>query len=541
MAKLAAARSWGSSSQGMAAAAALVAGSLIASRVLGLVRISIFADLFGTSRAMADYNAAFRIPDILFTVVAGGALSSAFVPVFAGLLERNREQDAWRVANTVLNSLLLALVVLAAGAFVLAPQLTHLLYPGKAIDPVQTASLTRIMLVQPILLGLGGLFAAMQNSYNRFLLPAIAPVLYNLAIIVGAALFGPHFGVTAAAWAVVVGAVIMFEVQIWGVSAELGLYRAVLNWRIPDSRQVLKLMGPRLLGLSAFQLMLIVTYLLASGLTEAGYNSITYAWSLIMFPVGAVGTSVGMAVFPSLSRQSAGAHDELVARTVRQSLRAIVFLTLPATAGLIVLRRPIIQLLFAHGAWTTGSTTATALALEFYAGCIVPLATIEVVARAFYALKNTRTPVTIAIIAAGLDAVLCTAFVHLLPRSEGQGGLGLATAIAVWVQIGLLLVALRKRMPAVTDTDFRKSATAMIVATAIMSGCVYAGLRLLESVWAGSQWFHALLECVVGIGIGLVVYVGVARILNVPEVERVTSLINRLSPARTDQRTHRGE
>ena len=528
IARLAAARSIGSSTQGMAAAAALVAASLVASRVLGLIRLTVFAAIWGGTPALNDYNAAFRIPDTLFTIVAGGALSSAFVPVFAGLLGRRQEGDAWRAANTVLNSLFVALVVCAGVAFIFAPQITRLLYPGPHVNTAQTAQLTRIMLVQPILLGLGGLFAAMQNSYDRFVLPAVAPVVYNVVIILGAVVFGPHYGIQAAAWAVVVGAVIMFEIQIWGVAAESRFYRVSINWRLPEAREVLKLMGPRLLGLSAFQLMLVVTFWLASFISN-GATEITYAWALVMFPIGAVGTAVGTAVFPTLSRQSAVAQTQLLEQTVRSSIRAIVFLALPSTAGLILLRVPVITLLFAHGSWPASLTAATAFALGFYAFGVVPLATTEVAARAFYALKNTRTPVAIAIVAAIIDAILCVTLIHFFPRSRGTGGLGLATSIAVWIQIILLISALRRYLPGLIDREFKGAMGGMVLSALGMSLTVYVALRLLEHVAVGGPTLHSLVEVVGSVAVGVATYGLIARAFRLPEVARLTRLSGRVA------------
>lgn len=514
-------------------AAVLVAASLIASRVLGLLRVSIFAALFGTSSSMAAYNAAFRVPDLLFTIIAGGALSSAFIPVFAGLLERNRDSDAWRVANTVLNSLFLALIGFALLALVLAPEITRVLVPGFGPrEQAETANLTRIMLIQPVLLGMGGLFAAMQNSYQRFLLPAVAPVLYNLAIVVGALVFGPRFGVYAAAWAVVAGALIMFEIQIWGVAGELWRYRPTIDWRLSETREVLGLLAPRLVGLSAFQFMLLVTTFLASGLTSAGFNAITYAWVLIMFPVGAVGSSVGTAVFPTLARQSAGLQTQAVARTLQDSVRGILFLALPATVGLIILRRPIIGLLFAHGQWTAASTDATAFALAFYALAVVPLTLIEVVARGFYALRNTRTPVLIAVFATLVDIVLSIILIRMFSKSRGQGGLALATAVAVWLQIWLLIRALRRQLPEFGGRGLAVGAGAIMAATAVMGGVLYLCLILLDTVAPGESTLDSGVKVVAGVSVAVGVYLVAAAGLHIEEVHRVRSIVGRVAGSR---------
>lgn len=529
IARLTRATRLGSATQGVLTAAALVSASLLLSRLLGLVRVGVFAGIYGTGAPFKEYNAAFRIPDILFTIVAGGALSSAFVPVFAGLLERRHEEEAWGVANTVLNSVLLTLLGLAGLAFILAPDLSRVLNPGFSPGQVtQTANLTRIMLVQPVLLGLGGMFAAMQNSYRRFLLPALAPLVYNLSIVLGAALLGPRFGVYAAAWAVVVGALLMFEIQIWGVAAESVRYRFGFNWRLPGARDVVRLMAPRLLGLSAFQIMQIVTFWLASSLNSTRNNAITYAFTLVMLPVGAVGTSLGLAVFPTLSRHAAVAQVREVERIVREGLRAVMFLALPATVGLILLRRPIVELLFGHGAWTAASTAATVYALAFYALAIPPLAAIEVCTRAFYAMKNTRTPVTIAVVAAATDVVLCIILFHAFGPLRAQGGLGLGTALAVWLQIVLLVLAIRGPLPGLIDRALARVLTAIALSTLVMGSSVYLGLWIVDQLIPGTGAGHALMETVITVAIGVVSYAFAAWALHVPEIKRFATLLARL-------------
>src|SRR5579884_306247 len=519
-------RTLGTSTQGVMSAAVLVAASLILSRVIGLFRVSIFAALFGTSAQMADYNAAFRIPDLLFAVIAGGALSSAFVPVFAGLIERRREDEAWAIANTVLNTLLITMIVLAVAAFILAPQLVDALVPKfTAAGKAETANLTRIMLAQPVLLGVGGLFAAMQNSYGRFVLPAVAPVLYNVVIVLGALLFGPHFGVYAAAWAVTDGALIMFEIQIWGVGPESSRYRPRMEWRLAGAREVLKLLGPRLLGLSAYQVMLLVTTYLASGLGSTGFNSISYAWTLLMFPVGAIGSSLGTAVFPTLARQTAGDQRLQLRRTLRQSLRGILFLAVPATIGLILLRRPIIVVLYGHGAWTPASTAATAYALLFYSLGLAAMTLIEVIPRAFYALRNTRTPVMIAVVSLAVDIALSIILIHTFPRSQGQGGLAIATAVAVWLQAVWLMVALRPQIGGVLDREFLRAVMAIAAASLLMGVGVFVVARASDVLLRTGTGFGALVEVVVGVSIGVAIYLGVARALKLPEIERLGTMI----------------
>jgi len=358
-------------------------------------------------------------------------------------------------------------------------------------------------------------------------------LIYNVSIIVGAAIFSGwfNFSVYAAAWAVSIGALLMFEIQIWGVATDAWRYRFQFNWRLPSTRTVMRLMFPRMIGLSAYQVMLIVTFVLASQLSNATLNtSIYYAWTLIMFPVGAVGTAFGVAVFPTISRHAATSQMKEVERIVRNGLRGILFLALPAMAGLIVLRTPIIQLIFAHGSWTPHSTTATAYALLFYAFCVPPLAAMEICTRAFYAVQNTMTPVIIAVVASAADALFCIILFNAFGPTHAQGGLGLGTALAVWLQVGMLVIALDRKMPGIVDRELRRGISAMVVATFLMSLGTYVIVAVTGTIVPSGSFIRALLQTAIGVTVGTIVYLGSAHILRIPELSRAVTIVARLTP-----------
>jgi putative peptidoglycan lipid II flippase len=294
----------------------------------------------------------------------------------------------------------------------------------------------------------------------------------------------------------------------------------------------MRLMLPRLLGLAAFQFMQIVTFWLASGLTSARNTAIYYAFTLVMFPVGALGTSLGVAIFPTISRQAAVAQTQQIERVVADGLRTIMFLALPATAGLIILRTPIVQLLFHHGAWTSQSTAATTYALGFYALAVPPLAAIELCTRAFYAMKNTRTPVACALIASAVDVVLCIILFHAFGPSRAQGGLGLGTSLAVWLQIIILAIALRRHLPGLFGRALRNGLVAITLATVVMSVCVFAAYRVVDGMVGGGPVAHGFADCFVSVGVGIVIYAAIAYVLRMPELGRFVGLVGRLTPGR---------
>ncbi len=514
----------------LASAAIILSASFVLSRLLGLLRTVVIADVFGNSPQIADYFAAFRIPDTMFTLVSGGALASAFIPVFAGLLEKDADDEAWVVASTVFNTVCVALAGLALVAFILAPEIMGVLVGGfGAKDRSLTVELTRIMLLQPIFLGAAAILSAVLQTYSRWLLTALAPLMYNVVIIIGAVL-GHTFGVGGLAWTVVLGAIAQVLILIPGIWPDARWsYRAVFEWAYPATREVVRLFAPRVLGLAAFQAMLFVTFFLASRLPEGALSAITYAWLLIAFPVGSLGTAAATALFPSLSRFSAAADMDLLRRTVNRSLRLVLFLSLPAAFGLVVLRRPIINLLYHHGGiWTGHDTELTAFALLFYALAVPGLSLVEVLPRVFYAMRDTRTPVRIAIFAVALDTVLSILFVHLLPAGSGQGGLALATAIATSLQALWLIGALDRRLGGIGRRSLLGTLRDTAIATLSMAVVLYVILDALAAALP-QRGAGALITVIVELTLGLSVFVGVSYLLGAPELWQTREFVLRFT------------
>jgi len=512
----------------LAGATLLLSASFVFSRVLGLLRNVVIADVFGATRQVEAYFAAFRIPDTMFMLASGGALASAFVPVFAGLVQRKHEHIAWEVASSVLNTVFLALACLALAAFALAPLFIALLVPDYTpAERAMTVDLTRIMLLQPIFLGVSALISAILQTYQRFVLTAVAPLLYNLAVILGA-LLGRSHGVAALAWAVVIGSLAQLLVQLPGLWPQAGLlYHRSIDWSFAESREVLRLFLPRVVGLAAFQAMLFITLYLAQGLPKGNVAAINYSWLLISFPVGALGTAAATAIFPTLSRLVETEDYDALAGTVGRGLRFVLFLALPAAMGLIVLRRPIINLLYNHGAWTHHATEQTAFALLFYAMALTPLAAIEILPRVFYALRDTVTPVRIAVVAVALDAVLSIVLVHLLPPSSGQGGLALASALANGVQVVWLAVAVNRDLGGRMATKEILSTLRNAALGSLGMGVVlYLTLDPLTAIFA-QHGFGALFTVCIEVSLGAATFVYVMYLLGAPELYQLRGFLGR--------------
>jgi putative peptidoglycan lipid II flippase len=499
-------------------AATLVMVFFVLSRLAGLAREVIIGARFGTSAELDAYLAAFRVPDLLFQLVAGGALGSAFIPVFTGCVARRDLTGAWRLFSAVTNLALLLLTVLAGLAAVIAPWLvTAVLAPG--FSPAQqalTASLMRWMLVSTVLFGISGIMMAALNSFQHFLLPALAPVLYNLSIVAGAWFLAPHFGVYGLAAGVVAGAGLHLDAQLIGLWWHAGRYTLTLGLRDPNVREVGRLMAPRILGLAAVQINFWITTLLASTLPAGSISALNYAFMLMLLPQGIVAQAVATAAFPTLAALEAQGHYDELRRIISGALRGVLFLTLPAVAGMLVWRVPLVRMALERGEFTARSTDLTATALAFYACGLIGHAAVEIVARAFYALHDTRTPVGISVAGMALNVLLSL----LLRGPLGHAGLALANTLATLAQTAALTWLLGRRLAGLEWPQLAATAGRSTLAALVMA---------LPLVWAAERWAGgpAMAVGLAGLAAGGVLYLAAAFLLRMPEAQMLGRLLSR--------------
>ncbi|MCL4487084.1 MAG: murein biosynthesis integral membrane protein MurJ [Chloroflexi bacterium] len=496
----------------------------VTSRVLGLARDIVISHQFGTSRALDAYFAAFNVPDFIFNVIAGGALGSAFIPTFAAALAVSDYRRAWRLASAVINLALLLLTAIAVVIAVFAPQIADATVArGFApADQLETANLMRWMLVTPIVFGVSGIVMGILNSHQHFVLPALAPVLYNASIVGGAVFLAPSMGVYGLAAGVVFGAFLHLAVQVPWLVRERMQYRPILGLQDPDVREVGRLMLPRTFGIAAVQLNFLINTVLASGLPAGRIAALSYAWRLMLLPVGIVGQSLGTAVFPTFSEQTARSEHEDFRRTFSTAFRTTMYLTVPAAVGLIILGRPLVALVFQRGEFDAQSTAETTWALQFYAIALFAHSGLEIVTRAFYAMHDTKTPVMVGVAAMAVNIALSLALIGPL----AQGGLALATSVATILEMSTLLFILRSRFGALEngrvslDEPRIAASIARTVAGALVMGAV---LVLLVDYLAARS---AVLVGLAGLAVGAGVYFGVTALLR---SEEVTMVVHRLA------------
>jgi putative peptidoglycan lipid II flippase len=504
-----------SSTRQIARAATLVMALFLLSRIAGLAREMIIGARFGTSADLDAYLAAFRVPDLLFQLVAGGALGSAFIPVFTGCLTRRDLTGGWRLFSAVTNLVLIVLTVLAVLAGMVAPWLVRtILAPGFSPEQQElTVSLMRWMLVSTVVFGVSGIAMGVLNSFQHFLLPALAPLIYNLSIIAAALFLAPALGVYALVIGVVVGSLLHLDVQIFGLWWYGARYRITLGLSDPNVREVGRLMGPRVVGLAVVQVNFWVNTLLASRLSVGSISSLNYAWLLMLLPQGIVAQAAATAAFPTFAALEARGRYVELRHTVSSTLRGVLFLTIPAAVGLFVWRVPLIRMLLERGEFTARSTQMTAAALAFFAFGLIGHSVVEIVARAFYALHDTRTPVAVGVGAMALNVLLSVLLIQPLQHA----GLALANTLATSIEMVLLLGLLVRRLGGLEWPQLSATILRAGVATLVM---------VLPLSWAAMRWSgdSPVLVGVAGLVIGAALYLAAAVFLRMPEVQVIWQL-----------------
>jgi putative peptidoglycan lipid II flippase len=485
------------------------------SSLTGLASTMLVSNHFGTSADLDAFYAANRLTEIIFNLMAGGALASAFVPTFTEFLTLNKQKGAWRLATSIGNLVFLALTIVSIAAAIASPWLVqNILAPGFE-DPTQidlTVDLLRVMLISTILFGISGLIMGILNAHQHFALPALAPAAYRLGWILGVIFLVPRWGIIGLAWGVVIGASLHLVIQIPALIRVRPIYQRTLGLQDPAVRQVARLMGPRLLGVAVVQINFLVNTILASGQPEGSLAALSFALQLMIMPQAIIAQATAIAALPTFSEQVARGDYEQLRSSLLSALRGIIFLSLPASLGIILLREPLVALLLERGAFSDSSTELVAWALLWYAAGLVGHAILEIIVRGFYAMKDTRTPVLIGALAMGLNLILSLLFSAIFVRIgwAPHGGLALANSLATAIESLALILILRRRLVNLNLTSFTRKLLPMFGAVLAMSLALLAWRAWLpiQSVW------------IIGLGgvlVGGVVYLVASLALKVPE------------------------
>lgn len=518
-----------SANRQIARAASLVTTAFVLSNIAGLIRQILVANAFGTSAPMEAFNAANRISETLFNLVAGGALGSAFIPTFTSLLAKEKRAEAWKLASSIFNIILITLTILAALAWLFAPQVVrYLIAPGFATDPAKEAlaiSLTRLMLPSAVMFGLSGLVMGILNSHQRFFIPALTPAMYQIGMIFGVTVLSPTMGIYGLAWGVLIGAAFHLILQLPLLIKQKVVYIPSLGLDSPHVMEVARLMGPRLLGVAVVQLNFWINVRLASNMPEGSVTAIQVAFTLMLMPQAAIAQSIATASLPTFSTQVAKNKLNEMRSSLSATLRGILLLSIPASLGLILLRTPIITMFYQRGEFTAYSTTLVAWALLWYGIGLVGHAMVEILARAFYALHDTKTPVLIGIGAMTLNVLFSYIFSAWFLRQGllPHGGLALANTLATGLEMVGLILIMRKRLDGLDGKRIGKGLGKALIAGALMSGAILAWLNLANGY---TIWLLGL----GGILIGMGVYAAGLGVLKTSEIKSLYQVLrSRLS------------
>jgi putative peptidoglycan lipid II flippase len=511
----------------VARASVVMIAALIASRVLGWLRLSVIGATYGATPELDAFWAAFKIPDALFNLLVAGALSSAFIPVFAGYLAKEREKEAWHVASTVMNVLILTLVAISAGAWLLAPWLVPtVVAPGFARDPAQldlAIELTRIMLLSPIFMGLSALVTGVLQSYRQFLAGAVAPLVYNGVQILFALFAAPFLGIHALAFGVVAGAAMMFLVQLPELTFRRTKYEFSFDLGHTGVREVFLLAGPRTLSLGAVQLVFFVDTYLASSMPTGSLTALNYAFQLMLLPMGVFSIAISAAVFPTLSHYASLGQAVKMRDALQQAIRWILFLTLPTAIVMVVLRRPIVNLLFQYGAFGPEARELTQATFLFYALGLAGHALVQILARAYYASRDTTTPLALTLVSIAANIVMSVA----LAPTMGINGLALANSIATLAEAALLLALLAPRAR-LRLVGLGYATLKQVFAALLMGVAMYLFIRVtnipLDLVVEPSKPV-LFLQTLLATAFGGLVYVATAYLLRINELQEVLAFL----------------
>lgn len=514
----------------LAGATAIVGGAFVLSRVLGLVRDIIIAARYGTTDQNDIYVAAFRVPDLLFLLIIGGVVGSAFIPVFTELMARRREEAAWRLTSTAINASV-GILLLGCGLLALLAPLLVATVIAPGYDPAKQArivDLTRIMLLSPLFLGLGGWAQGILNARQHFTLPALAPLAYNGCIILGAVAFTPIWGLEGLAYGVVLGAGMHFLIQVPGL-AQVGMryYFGRIQPADEGAGEVARLFAPRLVGQGAYQANVIAVTMLASFLPAGRLAAFNYAYQLMLLPFGVVALSLATVIFPTLAEQfGRGALDELRA-TLGRALRVVTFLMVPAAVGLGLLRYQIVAVVLEFGAFSGQSTALVADALGWFAWGLVSYGLLEILTRGAYAMHDTRLPVLLAIGSMAINIALAAA--GLFVFHTDHSGLAIALAVSTSLEAAALYAVLHHRLGGIEDRRMLRSTAISLLAAVEMGLVLWGAVPILQTVApdGGAGKLGGLIVLGGAIALGLGTYVGIARLLQAEELTVAWGLVRR--------------
>lgn len=463
--------------------AAIISASYMISRLLGLFRDRLLISTFGKGMALDAYNAAFTLPDILFTLLVSGAFAVAFIPVFSEYLKKDDKKQAWDIAASLLNILVVGTIGLAALAMVFAEPITKFLFHGFNTQTMElTINLTRIMLITPTLFAISSVWGSIQQANHRFVLYSAASIFYNVGIIIGIMFFSARYGVYGVAWGVVLGALMQALMQLLGLTGLGYKWRPIISFKLKGVTKTLRLIVPRAIDQGMNQINYAVEKSIGSALAAGSITSFTYANNLRNVPLTLIGAAITTAVFPRLAEQSADKSKTKLIESFVHTARLILFLSIPAAILSVVARGYIVRLLYGFG------DADTANALGWFAASIVFTSLYFLISRVFYAMQDTKTPLFVSFASVALNIGLS----YYLSRSMGIVGLALASSIVAGLETLILGGLLRHRLGNIGEKSILSSLVRMSIAGVVMAFAVRYTIQELLPLYSGDLGFTTI-------------------------------------------------
>lgn len=495
-------------------AAVLVGTASLVSRMIGMLRDRLFAHQYGAGTVMDAYYAAFKIPDLVYNLLIVGALSAGFIPVFIEVMKRDKK-ESWEVVNGIINILGCGLFIISTFAIWQTSTLMHWLVPGFTGEKFElTVQLSRVMFISPLILGLSSIFGSILQSYKAFAIYSLTPIVYNLGIIIGTLILVPMFGNIGLAYGVVLGAILHLTIQLPSIFKHGYRYRPTFQFRNKAVRTIGKLMIPRMLGMATRQIDVITITVLASTLGTGSLSVFSFADNLQSVPSGIIGISFAVALFPTLSElvseHKFGEMKNQIARTARQ----ILWLIIPLTIIFLLLRAQIVRIILGSGKFDWNDTFLTAQCLAFFSISIFAQSLTPMLARSFYALKNTWTPFSVSIVS---TLVNLSVGIYATPR-YGIVGLVAGYSFSMVVQTALLWVFLHRKIGSLNESSIVK-VLAKISLAALGMGIVIQGLKyILGTILDIDTFIGIFIQGLVSGIIGMIIYGLICYMLRVEEM-----------------------
>jgi len=518
-----------------------------AAKVISFFQTLVIAQAFGVGSQLDAYVAANRIPELIVTLISGGALTHAFIPIFSSFLAQGDADAAWRLSSHLINTIFTLALILSAAVFVMAPWLVkNAVAPG--FDPATTrytVEMMRILLIGTIIFSISGIFSGILNSHQHFLLPALAPIMYDVGILIGVMFLLPIYGVHGIAFGAVLGAVMHLGIQI------PGLFRYKMKWKRelglgnPDLWRVIRLMLPRIAGLGVFSLNFLIMNNIASRLGVGSVSALDWGWRLMQIPQTLIGTAMGIVIFPTLAALSEVNDIDGKREAMSGALRFILISSIPAAIGLIVLGRPLIGLL-ERGAFDSSASALVYSALSMFTLGLVMHSALEIIARSFYADKDTLTPLfaalggalvnlALAFMLSDVQAADARLFYNSViialptvgyPLATGNvSGLALANSFGVMFEVLALLYLLRRRWHGIQENTLAQTLVKTLAASLIMAAAIIIADTLWQASAASSSLPATMVRLAVGTVIGLTVFIGAGIALKMKELSELWLIV----------------